>query len=193
MSDTESSGPAGGESLKHRLREELRKYLIVSAYLYICFGAMQLYKAALLQDAGVHYAAWGVAVVKALIVGKFLLIGDAVQNRMRRHPQGLPERIAKRVFWLLVILVLLTIAEELVVGWIHGHSIAEMETKFRARSMPELLAEMLVMLLILVPLVAAAELNQALGSGGMRRLFSMRTGMAGNAADPDRPADQGPA
>jgi hypothetical protein len=192
MSDMKSPGPAGGESLQHRLREELRKYLIISAYLYICFGALQLYKSALLQDAGVHYAAWGVAVVKALIVGKFLLIGDAVQNRMRRHPQGLPGRIAKRIFWLLVILVLLTIAEELVVGWIHGQSIAEMRTEFHSRSMLELLAEMLVMLLILVPLVAAAELNQAQGSGGLRRLMSMRTGTAGNDADHDRPADQGP-
>jgi hypothetical protein len=192
MSDTESSGAAGGESLKHRLREELRKYLIVSAYLYVCFGALQLYKAALLQDAGVHYLPLGVAVLKALIVGKFLLIGDAVQTRMRRQPQGLPGRIAKRIFWLLVILVLLTIAEELVVGWIHGQSIAEMRTEFHSRSMLELLAEMLVMLLILVPLVAAAELNQALGEGGLRRLLSMRTGMAGNAAEYDRPADQEP-
>jgi hypothetical protein len=193
MSDTESAGPAGGESLKHRLREELRKYLIVCAYLYICFGALQLYKAALLQDAGVHYLPLGVAVLKALIVGKFLLIGDAVQTRMRRQPQGLPGRIAKRIFWLLVILVLLTIAEEWVVGWIHGQSVAEMRTAFHSRSMPELLAEMLVMLLILVPLVATAELNQALGAGGLRRLWSTRPGVAGTAADPGRPADQGPA
>jgi len=192
MSDTGSSGPAGGKGLTQRLREELRKYLIVSVYLYICFGALQLYKAALLQGAGVHYAAWGVAVVKALIFGKFLLIGDAVQTRMRRRPQGLPVRIARRVLWLLLILVLLTIAEEWVVGWIHGQSVAEMRTAFHSRSMPELLAEMLVMLLILVPLVAAAELNQALGAGELRRLWSKRPGVAGNAADPGRPADQGP-
>jgi hypothetical protein len=193
MSDTESSGPAGGESLKHRLRDELRKYLIVSAYLYVCFGALQLYKAALLQDAGVHYAAWGVAVVKALIVGKFLLIGDAVQNRMRRHPQGLPGRIGKRVFWLLVILVLLTIAEELVVGWIHGQSVVEMQAEFHSRSMPELLAEMLLMLLILVPLVAAAEVSQALGPGVLRRQFLRAADSGRQAADHDGAGGHGSA
>jgi hypothetical protein len=80
MSDTESSGPAGGESLKHRLREELRKYLIVSAYLYICFGALQFYKAALLQDAGVHYLPLGVAVVKALIIPNKAFMTERLVN-----------------------------------------------------------------------------------------------------------------
>ena len=40
MSDTESAAVQGGESLKQKLREELRKYLVVSAYLFICFGVL---------------------------------------------------------------------------------------------------------------------------------------------------------
>ena len=168
MSDTESSAKEGGESLKHKLREELRKYLIVSAYLFICFGVLLLYKAALLQDAGVNYLPLGVAVVKALIVGKFLLIGDAVRARLQRRPGHLPGRIAMRVFWLLSILALLTIAEELIVGWIHGQSLFEVEAEFHARSTLELVAEVLLMGLILLPLVGAAELSQALGPGVLR-------------------------
>jgi hypothetical protein len=168
MSNTESAAVPGGESLKQRLREELRKYLVVSAYLFICFGVLQLYKAALLQDAGVHYLPLGVAVVKALIIGKFLLIGDAIRARLQRRPGHLPGRIAMRVFWLLSILVLLTIAEELIVGWIHGQSWFEMEAEFHRRSMLELVAEVLLMGLILLPLVGAAELSQALGPGVLR-------------------------
>src|SRR5687768_936270 len=86
VSDTESSSAGRGESLKSRLREELRNYLIVSAYLFICFGALLFYKAALLDHAGVHYLPLSVAVVKALIIGKFLLIGDAVRVRLQRPP-----------------------------------------------------------------------------------------------------------
>ena len=168
MSDTESAAVQGGESLKHKLREELRKYLVVSAYLFICFGVLQLYKAALLQGAGVHYLPLGVAVVKALIIGKFLLIGDAVRARLQRRPGHLPGRIAMRVFWLLSILALLTIAEELIVGWIHGQSLFEVEAEFHARSTLELVAEVLLMGLILLPLVGAAELSQALGPGVLR-------------------------
>jgi len=193
MSDTKSTVSAGGESLKHRLRDELRKYLIVSAYLYICFGALQLYKAALLQDAGVHYLPLGVAVVKALIVGKFLLIGDAIRARLQLRPGRLPGRIAMRVFWLLLIVILLTIAEELIVGWIHGRSIAEMQSEFHARSMPELLAEVLLIGLILVPLVAAAEVSQALGPGVLRRQFLRAADSGRQAADHEGTGDHGSA
>jgi hypothetical protein len=169
MSDTDSSAAGGGESLKQRLLEELRNYLIVSAYLFICFGVLQFYKAALLQEAGVHYLPLGVAVVKALIVGKFLLIGDAIRARLQRRPGRLPGRIAMRAFWLLLILILLTIAEELIVGWIHGHSLVEMASEFHARSMSELVAEVFLMGLILVPLVSAAEVSRALGPSVLRR------------------------
>jgi hypothetical protein len=193
MSDKESSGARGRESLKSTLREELRKYLIVSAYLYICFSALQFYKAALLQDAGVHYLPLGVAAVKALIVGKFLLIGDAIRARLQRRPGRLAGRIAKRVFWLLVILVLLTIAEELIVGWIHGHSVAEMQSEFHTRSMLELVAEVVLMGLILVPLVATAEVSRALGPGVLRHYLLRPADSGRQAADHDHTGDHGSA
>jgi hypothetical protein len=87
---------------------------------------------------------------------------------LQRRPGRLPGRIAMRVFWLLSILLLLTIAEELIVGWVHGQSLVEMETEFHARSILELVAEVLLMGLILLPLVGAAELSQALGPGVLR-------------------------
>jgi hypothetical protein len=175
------------------LREEIRNYLIVSAYLFVCFGVLLFYKAALLQDAGVHYLPLGVAVVKALIVGKFLLIGDAIRARLQRRPMRLPGRIAMRVFWLLLIVILLTIAEELIVGWVHGRSIAEMQAEFHARSMLELLAEVLLVGLILVPLVATAEVNRALGPGVLRRQFLQAADSGRQAADHDGAGGHGSA
>lgn len=185
MSDKESSGTARGASVKEKLREELHKYLFLSAYLYVCFAILQLYKTTLLQDAGVQYLPLGVAAVKALIIGKFLLIGDAIRARLQRGPARLLRRIATRVLWLLVILILLTIAEELVVGWIHGQSFVEMQSEFRARSMLELVAEVMVMSLILLPLVAAAELNQALGPGVLRGQLRRSAFDGGHGVDRD--------
>ena len=110
--------------------------------------------------------------MKALIVGKFLLIGDAIQARLQWRPEHLLGRIAKRLFWLLLVLVLLTIAEELIVGWVHGHAIAEMQAAFRARSLLEGLAEVFLMALIVLPLVAVTEVSRALGPGVLRSQFS---------------------
>lgn len=191
MSDPESSSARGGKSLKSRLREELRNYLIVSAYLFICFGALLFYKAALLDHAGVHYLPLGVAVVKALVVGKFLLIGDAIRARLERRPGRLPGRISKRVFWLLSIVILLTVAEELIIGFVHGHSIAELQSEVHARSMSELLAEVLLVGLILVPLVATAEVNRALAPGALRQQLLRPADSGRQAADHDQDGERG--
>jgi len=172
MSDHRSPGAEAGESLKSRLREELIKYGVVSAYLFVCFGILQWYKAALLEGVGVHYLPVGVAAVKALVVGKFLLIGDAVSARLQGQTGSLLGRIAKRVAVLLVVLALLTVAEEFVVGWIHGQSTMTVEEELRARSLLEMVAEISLMGLILLPLVAVAELSAALGPGVLRSHFA---------------------
>ncbi len=159
-------------SLKARLGEELNKYVIVSVYLTICFGALLLYKAALLQQEGVQYAHFGVALGKALIVGKFLLIGESLRVGRRLSSRVLAGRIAQRVLLLMLLLFLLTLAEEIVVGLIHGHAIAEIWAELGSKPLAEVLAEVLLMLLILVPLAVATELNRVLGPGTLRRLLT---------------------
>jgi hypothetical protein len=59
-------------SLSQRLRQELIEYLIVSAYLYVSFSALIFYKATVLRSDGIEFATFGIAIVKALILGKFI-------------------------------------------------------------------------------------------------------------------------
>jgi hypothetical protein len=157
--------------VKERLREEMRKYAIVSVYLYVCLGAVLLYKAALIDASGGHFLLHGIAAAKALILGKFLLIGDAMGVGTRPVARTLLARIAWRTVLLLALLVALTIVEELVVGWVHGHAAGATMAELRARSLPELAAECMLLLLILFPLVATTELNRALGPGRLKAML----------------------
>jgi hypothetical protein len=167
--------PGGSDRhLKERLREELRKYLIVSVYLYICFVAILLYKASLLSEEGLHYLPFGLAAAKALIIGKFLLIGESVGVGSRIAVPTLLHRIAYRVMLLFILVVALSIAEELVVGWLHHHSVAQTIDELRQKYLPEKLATWLLILLILIPLVAFAEISRALGPGALGRLLKSR-------------------
>lgn len=156
--------------MNERLREELRKYLIVSAYLYVCFGALLLYKAALLSGSGAHTLSIGLAAGKALILGKFLLIGEAARVGARGRTRNMLHRILQRSVLLLVVLVVLTIIEEIVVGSVHGHSMAQTLAEFSEKSLPYMLATSLVLLLVLMPLVAVEEINRALGPGVLHKL-----------------------
>ena len=54
MSDTSTAKA----SLRHGAAEELKEFLALTAYLYICLGALMLLKSAILQDAGISYTAW---------------------------------------------------------------------------------------------------------------------------------------
>src|SRR3954471_5670519 len=78
--------PRGG--MKQKLEHELKEFAVISLYFYICFAAILFYKATVLQAEGIGYAPFGLAVVKALILGKFVLLGHAahVGERFAQKP-----------------------------------------------------------------------------------------------------------
>lgn len=158
--------------MKERLREELRRYFVVSSYLFVCFGALLLYKSAVLREIGQHFLPLGLAAGKALILGKFVLIGEAARLGTRVRTRTLWQRIAVRTVFFLALLIALTVVEELLVGLVHGRSVAQTVTEFSTHSLFAMGATCIVMLLVLVPLVTVTEVSGALGPGVLRKLLS---------------------
>src|SRR3984957_17441770 len=62
-------------TLGQRTVRELKEFAILTVYLYVTLGAVILMKTAVLHDAGVSFAPWGIAIVKALLLAKFMLLG----------------------------------------------------------------------------------------------------------------------
>jgi len=154
-------------TIKQRAREELRNYAIVAGYLYICFAALLLYENALLQEQGLSLLPHGIAAVKALILGKFILLGEAVGVGKRVHARTLLGTIATRSVQFFVLLLVLSAIEELLVGKVHGHSFAETLAEFERHSALEMLAKCLLLLLVLVPLIAFKEFVRVMGPGAL--------------------------
>jgi hypothetical protein len=159
-------------SASERLRKELREYAIVFLYLYVCLGALLLFKAALLREEGVNSLHFGLALGKALILGKFMLLGEAARLGARVRSLTLLELIVRKVLLFLMLLVALSVLEAFVVGWVHDRSSAQTLAEFESRSFLELAATCLLMLLVLVPFIATKEVGRALGPGGLRRVLS---------------------
>jgi hypothetical protein len=158
-----------------RLREELYAYAVTVVYLYVWFGALLLYKTALQREAGAAVLPYGLALGKALILGKFVLLGESARLGSRLGAKTLLARIVQKVVVFLLLLVALTVLEELVVGWVHGRSAAQTLARFEARSLLEIGATCLLMLLVLVPFIGVKELGRALGPGGLRRVLLERS------------------
>jgi hypothetical protein len=157
---------------KARLREELRDYLVVSSYLFVCFSAVLFYGATVRGGSAPGLDLLGLAAAKALILGKFTLIGEAVGIGTRLRAGTLARYIVRKLLLLFVLLVVLTAAEELILGWIHGRSSAATLGEFEHRSPTEVLATCLLLLLVLAPYVAVTELSRALGPGALRHLLT---------------------
>lgn len=160
----------GKPSLAQRLRHELREYAIVAAYLYVCLVTVLLYRVAVLGESGeVTPLPFGLAAVKALILGKFVMVGQAVGIGSRGRARSLLHLIARKSLLLWLLLVVLSVLEELVAGLVHGRALTTTLAEYGARSGLELFASSLMMLLILIPFVAVSETSQALGPGVLMR------------------------
>jgi hypothetical protein len=161
-------------TLVQRARHELIEYIVISAYLYICFGALILYKATVLRAHGIEYEAFGLALVKALVLGKFILIANTLRfGELSGVSRPMLKILCKTLFFGLL-LVVLSVAEEAIVGLIHGRTTRESLGEIADGSLPQALAIGLLMMLILIPFFAFREISARLGEGNLMRLLTAR-------------------
>ena len=158
-------------TVRQRAEHELTELAIISAYLYVTLGAVILMKIAVLHTEGIAFAPWGIAIVKAVVLAKFVLLGNLAHVDGRDISGPLIWPTLRRAFAFLVLLVVLTIIEEVVVGLFHHQSIAaSLGDLFGARLL-ETLAGYLIMFLVLIPYFAIRVLSEALGEGRLERMF----------------------
>lgn len=157
--------------LRDRARQELRSYTVIAGYLFVCFSVLMFYESTLhARGAGVFSLA--TAAVKALILGKFILIGEAVGVGDRTRAPRLAGAILAKSLKFLLLLIVLTVIEELIVGRVHGVGFAQTLAGYETRSLLQVLAKCLVGMLILLPFVAFKEVSRVLGPGVLRRMLT---------------------
>jgi hypothetical protein len=157
-------------SLWQRALHELRTFGILALYLWICFAAIVFMAEAIMKFQGHSYLPWGFALIKALIIAKFVMMGEMLSKK-RRAGERLVVSILRRTFILLVLLVILTFIEEVVVSWIHGEHLTDAIARAAARDTLQLTAKVVLMLLILLPYVGLRALADRLGEERLMRLF----------------------
>ncbi|PPQ27866.1 hypothetical protein [Rhodopila globiformis] len=157
--------------LRQRATDELKRYVAVSLYLYVCFGTLLLYKGAVLRAEGIDYTSYGLAAVKALILGKFMLIGHALHIGERYGNKPLIYPILHKSLAFLALLFVLDLAEEAIAGMLHGQSFRVSLAQFAGGTWLQIVATCLVLLLILLPYFAYREVGEVLGEGVLNRML----------------------
>jgi len=163
-------------SLGRRVRHELVQYWIICAYLYVCFAAIVFYKTAVLRANGIEYAPYGTALVEALLVGKFLMIGHAVGLGDSHRPRRMALALLTKAVILLLFLMALSAAEEVIRGLIHGRTVLDAVRDLWGGTLLQVFATSLLMLLILIPYLAFKEMARVIGPERLRAILFARDG-----------------
>lgn len=152
------------QKLGERARHELIAYLAVSAYLLVWFSAVLFYKSTVLRSVGIEFAPFALAAVKALILGKFILVLEAFQigDRGKRGSLLIVDILKKALLFTLALFAL-SILEEIVVGHFHGREAAEVVREIGGGSALQALALAILMFLVLLPYLAFRRLALVFG------------------------------
>jgi hypothetical protein len=128
-------------------------------------------KAAVLHIQGIECTPWGIAVVKAAMLAKFMMLGSTMKIGERKTTGPLIWPTLRKAFAFLVLLTILTTIEEAVVGLFRHRSIAASLGELVGSRLEETLAGYLIMLVALIPYFAFRVLDEAIGEGRLARTF----------------------
>jgi hypothetical protein len=163
---------ASKPTLKERAIEELHTFKLVAVYLFVCFAVLMFYQSTLPGAAEAGVSSLGAAAIKAAILAKFLLLGQAMGVGEKARVKRLGPAIFAKSLQLWLLVIALSVAEELLVGRYHGKSFGATLAEFESRSSVHLVAKSLVVLLILLPLIATREFSRTLGPGVLRGILA---------------------
>jgi hypothetical protein len=169
-----SNGVPAAKSFGKRIADELREFIVIAVYLYICFTALAYLKAAILQAHGIAFAPFGLAAVKALICAKFMSVGHALHVGERYKTQALIWPTLYKSFAFLVLLIVLNVLEEVIVGLLHHRTLADSITKVGGGTLDQLIATSFIVVLILIPFFAFRTLGEVVGEHNLVRVFLYR-------------------
>lgn len=157
--------------LREKVVHELKEFVVIAVYLFVCFTAVACLKAAILKAYGISFAPLAFATVKALICAKFVSMGQIFHlgERFKSLPLIWPTLYRSLCF--LSLLIVLNAIEEVFVGYLHGRTIVDSMADFGGGTMDQLIATSFIGFLMLVPFFAFRALGEVVGERNLVQVF----------------------
>lgn len=181
------------KSLRARAYEELRKFLVIFAYLWLVFFVFLVHEWAVLASNHISFRFYGLATLNALILSKIMLIAEGLRfaDRLRDKPLAYP--IAFKSIAFSVLLMVSYIVEEIVVGLFHGKSMAESFPQVGGGGFIGVLTVSAIMCIALVPFFSFKEIARVIGAAEFRTLMlgPVREARGSEGLEPQHPLPLG--
>jgi hypothetical protein len=139
-------------------------------YLALFLGAFATYRMLILAEYQINYFRFGCCLVEAFLLAKVIALARALRlgEGFRNHALTIP--IVYRTLWFSVFALAFFVVEHLVVGWWHGKPPNVVLEELIGKTVWEIMAQVMVLFLALVPVLAVWEIGRRLGED---KLFDM--------------------
>lgn len=163
--------PKAKRNWKQWLLHELNEYIFNVIYLSIAFGTIILYRRLLLAEYGIQLNDYFIGVVKALVIGKVIMIGTflTISRKFENRPLLIPVLYKALLFTLWVLLF--DVAEEFIRGLIHTGNAAEAIETLKTHITIVWLGKAQVTFFLFIPFFAFKELSRTMGHKAISNLF----------------------
>lgn len=178
-SDHIESVTAGGGPgrVKHgifrRIVAEIIQFALIAIYLWAMFGIFALHQSIIDKEHGVDYHFYGFAVINSLILGKVVLIAEDLHFADWFKNERLIYAIICKAVAFATLLIIFYIAEETIVGVIHGKGLNDSIPKIGG-DLRGTLFVWVILAIALLPFFAFREIDAALGGRKLRAMVLMR-------------------
>lgn len=158
------------KNLKQRAAHEFREYLVISFYLYVVFSIFVVHKSLILAEHHIDYTHHGLALINALALAKIMLVAQDLHlgDQLRDAPLIYPTLAKSLAFT--VLLALFKVAEEAVVGRLHGKSLHESLSDIGG-SWWGVLTLAALLFVMLIPFFSFTELRRVFGPDRLIEVF----------------------
>jgi hypothetical protein len=169
--NTSPNHPDQSPSIAHRLEGEAKKAFVLTLYLGAWFCAITFLAVTTLRERPIPLSIFGLALIKAGICAKFMLIGRAAFPIGIDKLRGIiPSLLAQSVVYSIIVLIL-SYLESGVDGLIHGRNFMASLLGFGHSDPLYILALAILYWLIITPYLLFVTMKMALGDPTLHQIL----------------------
>ena len=161
------------QKAKERAVTEFKRFLAIAAYLWVLFSLFEIHRYAVLREANLYGLSGykiGFALVNALIMGKVILIGQALHVGEQFKERRLIYSVLFMSAMFAVLVVCFEIVEDAIVGMIHGKSFIDSIPQLGGGGLEGKVLFGVMAFVVLIPFFLFSEVQRVIGK---ERLYSL--------------------
>jgi len=158
-------------TLKERAFKEFKRFVVIFLYLWVVFGLLSIHESLVLSQHHLDVEEHTFAIINAFVFAKVLLVGEQLHLGSRFEKKPLIYPILYRCLVFTVLLMSFHVAESVVVGLWHGHTVAESLPPFFGWNPKGVLAISILCYVLLLPFFAFREFARVIGRPEMWALL----------------------